>query len=424
MSEIRKKSAQHKTNVAALWLLSIVYPLLTFISSIRHFGNKKYRVFIIVFGALYGLTFIPLKQSDGADYANTYINMKEYSFDKYINDITGIYSDETDFPDVYAFTLFFISKKISDEPKVFFLLTAMLYFWVFVALMGTIWTMAPSGMGKFYLWFFLGCVFVLNFSIGVNGVRFGMAFMVFGYGALNLLLKNKIKFLFIAMLSLLIHFSLIYLSLFLLAFYLAGYPSRKTFLYTFLVLALVSSIFSSFIIENVGLFGTTIENKFNEYTNVEFMEKRELHTLAWRWYVNFDKYSTFYVVNIALLLIRFFAKNIRNTKISNRLFSFAIIIFGASIISGGLVDSISNRYILVSNLFALIYLLYISYLNPGSLFLRRISRIYRPIFILHALVVLRADLYTISPWLIFGNPIVMLVMKSDVSIQDFIIDLF
>ncbi|MFH1119637.1 MAG: EpsG family protein [Bacteroidota bacterium] len=424
MSNIRKKTTHHKSNVAALWLLSIVYPLLTFITALKNFSNKKYRVFIILFGALYGFTFIPISKSDGQAYKDTFLGMKDYTFTKYINDISSIADDDSDFPDIYAFTLFFIAKKISDDPRVFFLITGIFYFWMLIALMSSIWSMAPSGWGQFYFWFFLGCIFVLNFSAGINGVRFGMAYMVFGYGALNLILKKKIKFLLIASLSILIHFSLLYMVLFLVAFYLAGYPRQKNFLYVFLAIALVSSIFSTFIAENVGLFGTTIENKFNEYTDAGFMEKREEHTEVWRWYVNFDKYSTFYFVNIAMLLIRFFASKIRHDDTANRLFSFALIIFGASIISGGLVDSISNRYILISNLFALVYLLYISYLNPGNLYLSRISRIYRPIFILHALVVLRADLYTVSPWLLFGNPIVMVVMESDMSIQDIIMDQF
>ena len=424
MSSTRRNNAQHKSNVGALLMLWIIYPMMPLITSMRQFSNKKYRIFIILFGALYGFTFIPIKNSDGQDYKDTYLSMKEYTYSKYINDITHIADKESEFPDVYAFTLFFVSKKISDDPKVFFLLTGLLYFWVFVALMGTIWELAPSGWGKHYLWFFLGCVFVLNFSAGINGVRFGMAFMVYCYGALNLILRKRIKFLFIAALSILVHFSLLYLVLFLLAFYLAGFPDRRVFLYTFLAIAVVSSVFSSFITENVSLFGSAIENKYNEYTDAAFMENREIHADNWRWYVNFDKYSTFYFVNIAMLMIRFFSVKIKHDVLANRLFSFALILFGASIISGGLVDSISNRFILVSNLFSLIYLLYISYLNPGNLTLSRTSRVYRLVFILHALVVLRGDLYTVSPWLIFGNPIVAMVLESDISIQDLIQDQF
>ena len=37
------------------------------------------------------------------------------------------------------------------------------------------------------------CVFIFNFSAGINGVRFPMAFMIFCYGAFNLITTNKTK---------------------------------------------------------------------------------------------------------------------------------------------------------------------------------------------------------------------------------------
>jgi hypothetical protein len=53
--------------------------------------------------------------------------------------------------------------------------------------------------------------------------------------------------------------------------------------------------------------------------------------------------------------------------------------------------------------------------------LKTLSRLYIPIFIIHVLVVFRADLYTVSPWLIFGNPVLMWLLETTGSIQELIL---
>jgi len=82
-----------------------------------------------------------------------------------------------------------------------------LYFFVLLKFLSTLWETTII-KNKINLVYFVGICFTLSLAAGLNGIRFPMAFWVFSYGALNLILKNEIKYLLIAALSLLIHFSL------------------------------------------------------------------------------------------------------------------------------------------------------------------------------------------------------------------------
>ena len=411
-----RQTDKHKT----LWFVFFIFPVVSFLMAIKNVHLRQYRSFILLFGILYGFTFIPIPDSDGDRYAKTFKTLDTYNFKQYTHDITNIYSGDSQYPDIYVFTLIFMASRISNNPQVFHLLSAFFYFLVYIGLMASVRAMAPAIRGRYYLWFFLGCVFIMNFSAGINGVRFAPALMLFSFGALNLIIKKDFKYLIVAALSALVHFSLLYPTIFLLIYYLSGYAKKPFLLYIFLILAVATTLFSDFIVKNIGFFGPAYESYFAGYTGETYFEGRIIHASRWHWYIQLDKLMTSYFFIIATLISKLtFRKLVFDDK-ARRLYSFAIIMIGASIISGALVDPISNRYVLLSNLFSLIYLFYLSSINPFSKKLKTLSRIYIPFFILHALIIFRGDLATVSPYLIFGNPILMLFLKSDISIQSLI----
>ncbi len=418
MKSLKEHYEKTKSNAKFLWVLYFVFPLVPFIIAVNNFNIKKYRKFIILFAVLYGYTFIPIPESDGAGYAAIIESMKTYSAEQYFHDITNIYGNDTQFPDIYAFTLFYITTKLSGGPQIFHLLTSLIYFIIFIGFLGTIRSLTPQIRGKYYIWFFLGCVFITNLSAGINGVRFATALMLFSYGALNMIIFKNVKYLLISITSILIHFSLLFPLIFLIIFFLSGFLKNKIILYVFLFLAITSTFLTSLVLENTTIFGIAFESKITTYTNAQYIETRNAHVSIWNWYVQLNLVASYYFIFIAILISRVFSRSLKQNELTNRLFSFAIIVYSISFISGALVDQISNRYALIAKLFALIYLFYISANNPYNRILKIISRLYIPVFILNALIMLRGDLFTVSPYLIFGNPILMLFLKSDIPLQD------
>ena len=419
---VNKTNRSIKTNENTLWFLFIVWPVVSFFFAVKNFHIKRYRKFILLFGVLFGFTFIPIPQSDGSRYAQYFEETGTYSFDQYIYDITHIYDAGARYPDAYTHTLFFILSKFSDHARFFHMVTALIYFLVFIKLLSSIYDSVQVVWGKYYLWFFLGCVFILNFSAGMNGVRYPLAFMVFALGAFKLITTNKSQYLGIALLSPFIHFMFVYPVIFLLIFHWAPFSKNQTFLLAFLLIALLAgTFFHAFIHNNIGFFGEAYEKRFMGYISESWVEQREEHVTRWNWYVIFRHYASYYFSFLALIMVWIGQNKLRHDNVSKKLFGFAILMLIASLISGGLVDSISNRFNAIAIFFTLTYLFYLSHLNRQSILLKTLSRVYIPIFIIHALVIFRADFYTVSPWLIFGNPLLMFLFETSVSIQELIL---
>jgi hypothetical protein len=263
---------------------------------------------------------------------------------------------------------------------------------------------------------------VWKFSVGINNIRFPMAFMVFAYGALKLVLTKEKKYILFALLSIFIHFSLLYSFLFLLIYFYIGYPKKN---FTLIFILIVSGIFSLFIADllqaNIGILGQAIGNKYEAYTDEYYIDLREDHLKSVNWYIQLNRFSTYYFVLITMLLSKLKIFKLKFDTTADNLFGFAIIMLIHNLFSGVLVDTISNRYYLLFNLFALVYLFYLGTINTKNKFIIFLSRIYFFILLLQVLIIFRSDLYTVSPILLFGNFLFVFITESTISIQDLLL---
>jgi len=411
-----------ETNKLWLWIIFIIYPLGALFYSIKNFTVKKYRIFILLFFMFYGYTFLPIPNSDGSRYQEDFATTKSYNFSQYFYDIEEIFKGNANNPDIYAPTLKFVIHSFTSDPKIYFLFAAMLYFLVVLKLLGTIWDLVAKKNVKYFISFFIGCCFIYNFSAGINAIRFPFAFMVFAYGALNLILKDEKKFLFIAFLSVLIHFAFSFSFAFLVIIYLTKFRSNPWILYSLIILFIIfGSLFPSFIEQNLDIFGKASESKFDAYTQEGFVETREEHLQVWNWYVYFNFYSTYFFTIITLFLTRVRFCKIKTDAISEKLYVFAVIMLLHSLLSGSIVDVISNRFNLLFIFFTLVYLFYLSKDNYNNRIFRLLNYIFIPILIINILIKFRADLYTVNAIVVFGNVIATFFMDISVSIQDFLL---
>jgi hypothetical protein len=403
--------------------LMLILPVIAFYNAVRNFHYKPWRKYIVMFGVLYGLTFIPIKYSDGSRYAERFEQMSTYTISQYIHDITHFRTAGSIYPDIYAFSLFFWVGLFTRNPQIFHLVTALIYFSVYISLLGSVYDFVKSKNPKPIIWFFLGLVFILSFSAGINGVRWPLALVVFLYGTFKLIIFEKKKYLLIAGLSVFIHFAMIYGVLFLVFYQLTFKKFQMKYIYLFIIISLaVSPFLSDFFVGNLGVFGDSIESQASGYiTNEEYKDMRELHTrVKWDWYVRLNANSTYYFGLFSIILISLKRQNLTFDWTSKKMEYIAFLTLGSSIMSGSLVDSISNRYLLIFNGVVMIYLFYLSSINPNRLVFKRLSYILMPLMILRGLVLLRGDLSTVSPVLLAGNPIVMLVYQAEQSIQSFL----
>lgn len=408
------------SNSIYLGLIFLISPLLALCVALRNFNVKANHIYIILFFALYGLTFIPIPESDVENHLNYYSEISHYSFSEFFSIITGVYSDESRNPDFYLEAVAFLTSRISDSPKLFLFVIAFLYFSVLVNLMWFVYKNHKSNVARYFIVFLVGAALTWSISAGINGIRFPMAFMVFSLGAVKFIYTRKKSFLILSILSIFIHFALAYSVFFLLVYAFFGYPKKNYILIPVLLVSFalslsVGEIFKS----NSALLGQSLEGKYDAYTNEDYMDQRETHSKSVNWYVQVDRDSTFYFCVAALLLTRLKNYNLKFDALADNLHGFAIIMLLQNFFSSVVVDSLSNRYYLLFNMFTLIYLFYLSSINTDNKFIKTLSKIYIPIVLLHSLLILRVDLYTLSPVLAFGNIFFVFLTDSNISIQEF-----
>jgi hypothetical protein len=184
----------------------------------------------------------------------------------------------------------------------------------------------------------------------------------------------------------------------------------------------ISFIFSSFIQSNLGSLGSTAQSKFTGYTGEGFLERRDNTKESWNWYVTLNLYSTYIFSVFSLLFTRFKYFKVKFNLISNRLWVFSFVLFIHAILSGSVIDTISNRYNLVFVFFELVYLLYLSAINRNNKLLNFLNYVYIPIIIINILIKLRGDLYTANVIVFFGNFVSSIFIDETISIQDYLLN--
>lgn len=396
-------------NELYLWILFLIFPLSAFLLAIKNYRIKSSRKFVILFGGLYGLLYIPIPNSDATRYQSYYSSFRNYSFENYIYDITNVFSSDNLFPDIYAYTVFFIGNLFSSNPQVFHMITGLIYFFVFVKLIDCIYDKDHKILKRAYGLFFLGIVFITSFSAGINGVRWPLGVIVFLYGALNLLTQNKIRFLFIAAISILIHFSLYPIVLVLGGYYFIPFFRRINVLVAFAILTLIaSSLFGALIFGNSDLLGGVIEDKLTDYTGEGYVEKRAAGQSNWNFYVPLLNFGNYFFAIGALFIMWLKQKKMKTSHTTRQLFGYAIVMAGFSFMANAVVDLSTNRYTIIVGFFTLIYLIYMGFINKGSKILKVLMYCYTPILILRIFSMIKIDSETISLELLL-NPIFALL---------------
>lgn len=413
-----------KFNQIELTILFFIWPLVAVYRAIRNFRSKSARFVLVIFGIFYGYTFIPIENSDADTYRERLQIYSDYSVTDYVTEVVEIFSGRSEFVDFYSFHLLVFVNMLGGNSQLFYAMAAMVYYYLIVRFLAMIFDISTSSTNLLKIVSFVGIVFLVNLSAGINGIRWPLALFTFVFGAAGYILKEQKKYLFLVLVAMFIHFALLYplviFSLFIMLKKLNG--KYLPLIITFSAFILVPFISSTFI-DNIHLLGDgSIENQASGYlTNEQYKLSREEHLGDWNWYLSFDRFSTYYYLLFSFLVIKLTRINVVQTRLTLSLELLFALFFVGSLIAEQLIDVISNRYYLVANAFGLLYLYFLADANQTNRILSLLGYLYLPIVLLHALIVLRADFYTVSPILIFGNPILAIFYRFEVDIQTLIL---
>lgn len=405
-----------------LIVLFIFSPILSLYKSVTNFKIKQHRKYIVFLGILYGITFIPIKDSDGDRYGKDYESM-DYSIKKYTEDVLNIYSEQATFPDIYIYTVFLIGKTFTNNVKFFRFLTATIYFVIFVHLMSTIYDFNKGKRLKIEsVLYMTAIVFITSLAAGINHIRFPLAFIIFAFSALKYLETSNIKYILLSSIAVFVHFALLYLIIYLVFYSIIKFDKRPVFLIIVLMIfVLFYSVFTNLLVTNTLNIGGAFEKRITGYMGETFIETREEHFNSWNWYIIINQYFRFTMPILTVVVLMLYKNRIYFNIFANKLLYFLIILIIAYVTSGEIVDKISNRYIAAATFFNYILLFYLTTINNKNKILKYTSYLYTPFVILNVLITLRGDLYTVNPFSLFISPFISIFIDTKISIQQLLL---
>lgn len=158
-----------KGNATPLFLLSIIFPGIGFLLSIRKIWNKQYQKIILLFAFWLGFTAF-FFGGDILEYKNAFPITGKYTWNSYFYLVTNSFSEDrlilfpdnvvNSKPDIYALTLQFIISRFTDNERWFFGFVSLIYAFLFLKFINEV--LVFSGINKTKPWrFFFACLLLI-----------------------------------------------------------------------------------------------------------------------------------------------------------------------------------------------------------------------------------------------------------------------
>ncbi|WP_445454329.1 hypothetical protein [Flavobacterium sp. 25HG05S-40] len=389
----------------------ILFPFFGLINAIRHYRSSWAKPTMIAFVAFFGLSMVKSDTADSTRYVQNLEMM--YNSNKDFETIqNGLYNGEGGQVDIYVTVVTFIFSLFTDNGNLLFMFFGLIFGYFYA---NNIWLVLTQSKGKLS-WEQHLLLAAFSMIVGfwtINGVRMWTAAHVFFYGGFLYLYQDKKKGIFIALCSILIHFSFIIPSFFLVAYSLFRLNFRVLYLFY---------IASFFIAElNIDFIRTSLESNLPEfllpkvktYFNDDYLDGYEEVAVSVNWYVLYYKKILTYFTAIFITIL-FFKTNLSASV--KKLLGFSMLFLSvANIIS--LLPS-GARFLNVAFLFSLATC-FIVVSNTKVVFVAKSIRLLSPLLILFCIISLRLslDYFNVTT---LTNPLIVLLTDVNLPLIDLI----
>jgi len=405
-------------------------PFFASITAIRSYKAPWAKNVVWAFVVFYGFTFAIAKESVDADINRYLDDLKElYGRSLSLIDILEIFKESGE-ADVVRTLIAIIVSRFSQSAAV---LTAVYGFIFGFFFTRSFWYILDRLQGRLKgtVIFFLLVFFLVNPIWNINGFRFNTAAFVFVYGLLPYLYENKKGKLLFCAISILFHFSYLFLIVVLVIYLLAG--NRKNIYFGFFVVSVfIGNInivqFNNFMEQNLPDIFLERSKTYREEDRVdEFREsdksvKVERETgqyIKKNWYAVYYLKCLYWSITLLLLGMYIFGKNIfAGSKWLMNGYCFSLLIFGA----GNLMQSLPSgeRYMMIAGLVSVSVIIFYLQNQAYEKYISKLTLIAMPLLIIYVIVSLRTGLYTISVNTILGNPFFAILTDYNLSLNDII----
>jgi len=320
------------TKKSHFYLLFLLSPLLSLITSLRHRNNGVYKNIVWLFVAFYGfnITFPEGETNlDGIRRVATFeviASESNYNFENFERDFD---SEENTQVDVFEPFIVYWLSRITDDARVLMLLYGLLFGFFYSRNLSYLLDKVHKEQQWKVLFLLITFAF-LNPFWNIGGFRYWFATQLFIYGLLPYLYNGHKKKLIWLFLTPFVHFSYIFAVAIFLGYYFLG-NRLKAYFYYFLACLLIGNIeIESFKSLLSFIPSTKIQMKGDSYINEQYIETVDaLENMSQNWYVTFTDLFIhwFVIVTIIFCFFRFRAQI--ETKYAT-MFSFILVYLGTS----------------------------------------------------------------------------------------------
>ena len=385
-------------------ILFLIWPFLALIMAIGNYNRKEAKKVVFIFLVYFGLSFVADNwQLDSYRYVQALQRVSLLPFSEFFRILGGLYSGESAIDIYEPFVTFFISRFTTNHRVLFAVYAAVFGFFYLksINILYVFYRENPRLNALIHLVFFI----VILPITAINGVRMWTAAWIFFYGAINVVLFRDKRFLFIALASLLVHWSFLTANVILIVYLFLG---NRNILYlplaiaSFFIPQLLLPLFSSISLRLGGSF----QNRYEGYTSEGYiLDVQQVHEEA-SWFVFLGNELIYYYLIFALIIIYIGFRKYMKSRADKNLFSF-LLLFLSFVNFGINVPSFGNRFQIVFFLFATFYICMFFIKLPE----KKVSLItwigFFPM-VLYSAVTFRIYSETISAWLFmpgFGSPL-------------------
>lgn len=325
---VKKNYAVGDRQMAGILLcVFLVWPLAGFLCALFNYrsliGRRIVLWFCIFIGATYYVNF--QGNTDSVRYASELIEMSSLKTGEFLKAFGSLYSSETSV-DIYQPLITFIVSRFTSDYHVLFSIFALVFGWFYLKCVNVLYddySKYRNINALIHLFFFIFILPVWQ----INGVRMWTAVWIFFFGAYQVILYRKYKFLFVTVSAVFVHFSFILPNLILIVYLLLG--NRNTMYYGLIILSFIVNRYADgFLREYGGILGMeSMDKRILMYTNEDKMEMYNAGT-GQAWFMKWSVTGACYYLLLAMFLVRKKIKTCLSEKGLSNLYSFSLLLFG------------------------------------------------------------------------------------------------
>lgn len=391
-------------------VLFVIWPFLALLTALTNFGRREARIVVYIYLVYFGLSFVVDEAGgDALRYATELERNALLPFSDFFKIVGGIYSSE-DSVDIYEPLISFLVSRLTDDHRVLFAVFAAVFGFFYLKSIGILYDLYQKNPGidaLIHLLFF--CVILPITTI--NGVRMWTAAWIFFYGAIHVIWYRDARFLILAFMSSLVHFSFLSANVILLIYFIVR--NRN---YVYLPMAIVSFVLPQIIspfLQRLSLrLGGALQARFEGYTNEDYISGNLESMEDKAWFVKIGNDLVFYYLVFAVIIMQILSrKQIRNDRERN-LYSF-LLLFVSFVNFAAFIPTLGGRFKLVFFLFATTYL-FVLFLHKKSYGVSLTTIVGLFPMLVYAAVAFRTGATNMNAWIFtpgFGVPLLTPVLS-------------